>query len=84
MSKPQTRRSTEWHRDGSDWHLTLDGQPRARIIRDGLRWLCYTATDHGDDGFIGPAHSLASAKTYLERRTAHHMRRGVSREEVPL
>lgn len=84
MSQPQTRRSTKWHRDGSDWHLTLDGQPRARIIRDGLRWLCYTATDHGDDGFIGPARSLAAAKAYFERQTALAVPPYCAWDEAPL
>jgi hypothetical protein len=73
-----------WQRHGGDWLLTANGQPRARITRDGTRWLCYTADDIGDDGLLGFMPSLAAAKAYLGRRAQFIPQPIHECEEAPL
>ena len=81
---PKHAHAPRWHRHGADWHLTANGQPRARITRDGKRWLCYTADDIGDDGLLGFMPTLTAAKAYLARRAFAAMSHVAEREETPL
>lgn len=65
---PTRRQDCAWQRRGQRWQLTYNSSAVAFIEHDGSRWLCYTAEDTGDDGFLGLMPSLADAKGYLERR----------------
>ena len=67
---PKRRQNLTWQRRGSCWQLSHDNCVVAFIERDASRWLCYTAEDTGDDGFLGLMPSLAAAKGYIERRAA--------------
>jgi hypothetical protein len=65
------RRALTWKRGSGCWHLnTGDDFILAYIERDGQRWLCFTAEDFGDDGFLGQAATLAAAKAHLAQRFA--------------
>lgn len=67
---PTRRQAPAWQRRRRCWQLIYDNLVVAFIEHDGSRWLCYTAEDTGDDGFLGLMPSLADAKGYLERRAA--------------
>lgn len=67
---PTRHQDLAWQRLRRCWQLTYDNRVVAFIEHDGSRWLCYTAEDNGDDGFLGLMPSLADAKGYLERRAA--------------
>jgi hypothetical protein len=73
-----------WRRMDTEWFLNANGQPRARITRDGKRWLCWRTEDIGDDGLIGPMLSLAAAKAYLGRRVQFIPQLTPEWEEAPL
>ncbi len=65
------RRALSWKPSTGCWQLvTGDDCILGYIERDGQRWLCFTAEDFGNDGFLGQAATLAAAKAHLAKRFA--------------